>query len=290
MKKRSLLPTDRTYSSMFSACAETGPKSTKILDKLREEIERRNVHLEKISTNALMAALAACGYHDDTWDVYDHMIKMNMSPDSYTFTSLLLATSHDKMGGFETAKRVWSEMRVHVHPDLHCFNVLLQCIRDCGISPNVLERVDEENRTITLKLDLVNFSDGSSICQDKPVTVELCVNGVASFPLGDGYKLNVHVGHVVGRRGLRGSTFRWLETEDIELLLSLLKKLQLPPRPMTFHLLAHLSLDASFLVREMVKLKRKKVKPDSQFVVAAIRRQALLGNLPGAKVHVMCRD
>jgi pentatricopeptide repeat protein len=268
---------------MFSACARAGPKSTEILKKLRDEIERRNVHLEKISTNALMAALAACGFHDDTWDIYNGMIERAVNPDPQTFTSLLVATTHDKVGGFEAAQRAWSEMSIP--PDLHCFNVLLQCIRDCGIDPSILERVDKEKRTIDLKLDLVNFEDGGSlICQDEAVSIRLHVSGVAGFALGDGSTLKVYVGQVLGR-GVRGPTIRWLETEDIEKLLSFLKKLQLPPEVMTFNLLAQLTFDVSFLVREMAKLKRRKVRPDSQFVVTAIKKQALLGNLPGAKVH-----
>ena len=287
MKKRSLLPTDHTYSAMFSACAKAGPKSTEILKKLREEIERRNVHLDIISTNALLAALAACGCRDDTWDIYNSMIKRGVSPDPQTFTSLLVASTHDKVGGFEAAQRAWLEMSVH--PDLHCFNVLLQCIRDCGISPSILGRVDEEKRTIALKLDLVNFDDsGSSFCQDEAVIIKLHVSGVADFALGDGSRLRVYVGQVAGkaRGGVRGPAIRWLETEDVEKLLSLLKKLQLPPEVRTFNLLVQLTFDASFLMREMAKLKRRKVRPDSQFVVTAIKQQALLGNLPGAKVLI----
>ena len=285
MKKCALLPTDYTYSSMFSACAEAGPKSTKILNKLQEEIERRNASLDRVSTNALMAALAACGFHDDTWDVYNSMIKRNVNPDPQTFTHLLLATTHDDVGGLEAAQRVWSEM--NVVPDLYCFNVLLQCIRDCGINPEMLERVNEENRTIALKLDLVDFDNsGSLVCQDEAVTIKLRVSGVAEFPLGGDNKLKVHVGHVMGRRGVRGATVRWLEREDVEILLSLLKELELRPEAMTFHLLAQLTFDVSFLMREMAALKRRKIRPDSLFVVTAIKRQALLGNLTGAKVHV----
>ena len=287
MKKRSLFPTDHTYSGMFSACAKAGPKATEILKKLQEEIERRNVHLDTISTNALLAALAACGFHDNTWDIYESMIKRGVNPDPQTFTSLLVASTHDKVGGFKAAQRAWSEMCVH--PDLHCFNVLLKCIRDCGIIPSILERVDKEKKTITLKLDLVNFDDnGSSFCQDEAAIVKLDVSGVASFALGEGSSLKVYVGQVTGkeRGGLRGPAIRWLENEDVEKLLSLLKKLQLPPEVRTFNLLAQLTFDASFLMREMAKLKRRKVRPDSQFMVTAIKQQALLGNLPGAKVSI----
>ena len=270
MKKRSLLPTEHTYASMFGACAEAGRKSTEILKKLREEIERRNVVLDIIPTNALLAALAACGLHDDVRDVYDNMIKRNMVSDIMTFTSLLLATTHYKEAGFEAAQRVWSEMTMS--PDLHCFNVLLRCIRDCSISS--LEGVGEGKRTVILKLDQVK-------------STKLHMSGVASFSLGDGGKLKVHVGYVVRKGRVKGPAIRWLETEDVEVLLSYLEKLQLQPDIRLFHLLAQLTLDLSFLMGELTKLEGK-VFPDNKFVVAAIKKQAHIGNLTGAKVHYLC--
>ena len=287
MKKRSLLPTDHTYSSMFAACAEAGHKSSDILDKVQDEIERRSVLLNSISTNALITALAACGRHDDARDIYANMVNKSMNPDPHTFSSLLLAAAHNKEGGFEAGQRAWSEMIASgIQPDLHCFNVLLQCVRDSGISPNVLERVGEEKRSITLKLNYDD--DGSAVCQDDSITIKLHVSGVAGFSLGDGSKLMVHLGHVEGKaRGVRGPTIRWLETEDIEMLFTLLKKLKLQPEIITFHILAHLSFDPSLLMREMAKLKRRGVIPDSRFMVAAIKMQALLGNLTGAKVCVV---
>ena len=283
MKKRSLLPTDHTYSSMFAACAEAGPKSSKILDKLQDEVERRNVLLNSISSNALITALAACGRHDDAGGIYTDMLNKHMTPDPHTFSSLLLAAAHNKEDGFEAGQRAWSEMIASgVQPDLHCFNVLLQCVRDGGIGPAVLERVSEENRSVALKLNLDFADDDSIMSRDDSVNIELCVSGVATFTLGQGNRLRVYLGHVEGKR--RGPTIRWLEAEDIKMLFALLKELKLRPEIRTFHLLAHLTFEPSFLMREMAKLKRR-VIPDGRFMVAAIKMQALLGNLSGAKVH-----
>ena len=268
MKKRSILPTDYTYSSMFGACAEAGPKSTKVLKQLREEIERRNVVLDSISTNALMTALIACGFHDDARDVYDNHVKSNVTSDIQMFTVLLSATLHDKEGGFEAAQRVWSEMPVS--PDVHCFSMLLQCIRNCTISS--LEEVDEEKRTIVLKFDQPNYT-------------RLHVSGVAPFSLGDGSKMKVYVGYVVRKGKARGPTIRWLETEDVEVLLSYLEKLQLQPDIRTFHLLAQLTFDLALLMSKMTKLKGKVVL-DNKFVVAAIKQQAMIRNITTVKVHV----
>ena len=279
MKKRSLLPTDHTYSSLFAACAEYGPKSSRIVDKVQDEIERRSILLNNISLNALITALASCGRHDDALGVYSDMIKRNMNPDLHTFGSLLLAAANDKEGGFEVAQRMWSEMIASgLNPDLHCFNVLLQCVRDSGISHILPDKV-KERRTVDLNLDLNSTDGDSSRLQCDSTSVEIYVSGTANFTLGQESRFKVHLGQVQGRR--KSPPLRWLEVEDIEMLFSLFKKLRVRPEIRTFHLLAHLSLNPSPLFTEMGK---RKVHPDSQFMVAAIKMQSLLGNLAGAEV------
>jgi len=69
LKKRRLLPTDRTYSSMFAACGSAGPQAFEILGKVRSEMERREVPLNTITANALMSALAMCGQHQEATQV-----------------------------------------------------------------------------------------------------------------------------------------------------------------------------------------------------------------------------
>lgn len=281
MKKRSILPTDHTYSSLFASCAEVGPKASTVLDKVQEEVERRSVLLNNVSTNALITALASCGRHDDAMGIYLEMINRKMMPDLHTFGSLLLAASNNDSNGFEVAQRVWLEMIASgLDPDLHCFNILLQCLRDGGVSSTIVERVEEKRRAalnVALNLDETftpsRFHGGVK-------DIDLWVNGAVSFTLGQGSRLRVHLGHVEGRRQL--SPLRWLEEEDVELFFSLFKKLRLRPDIRTFHLLAHLCLDPS---RLMKKMNRRKVLPDSRFMVAAIKMQASLGNVTGAKVN-----
>ena len=280
MKKRSLLPSDHTYSSLFAACAEAGPKASTILDKVQDEIERRSVMLNNISTNALITALASCGRHDDALGIYSDMFKRNMNPDLHTFGALLLVAAGDRDGGFEVAQRVWSEIIASgMNPDLHCFNVLLQCVRGSGVNHSNTESVNER-RSVSVTANLDFTADNLANQRHDLTNIELRVTGVTNFTLGQGSRLKVHLGHVEGRR--KEPPLRWLEVEDVELLFALFKSLKLRPEIRTFHLLAHLCLDPSLLVRKMGK---RKILPDSRFVVAAIKMQAQLGNLAGAKVH-----
>ncbi len=135
MKKRSLLPTDHTYSSMFAACGAAGIEGALVLDKVRAEMERRNVRPNIIVTNSLISALALCGRHEEAMEVYLDMSKVSSVPDLYTFGGLLLALSKDKSSGLDVAKRVWSEMLASsLRVDLYSYNMALQVLRDGGVA------------------------------------------------------------------------------------------------------------------------------------------------------------
>ncbi len=54
---------------MFAACGAAGPGGYAILDKVRTEMERRDIPLNTITSNALMSALALCGKDQDAIQV-----------------------------------------------------------------------------------------------------------------------------------------------------------------------------------------------------------------------------
>lgn len=140
MKKRGLLPTDHTYSSMFAACGAAGVKGAAVLDKVRAEMERRGICPNIIVTNSLISALALCGKHEEAMQVYLDMSKVSSEPDLCTFGGLLLALSKDRSSGLHVAKRVWSEMLVSgLKADLYSYNMALQVLRDGGVASDEKE-------------------------------------------------------------------------------------------------------------------------------------------------------
>lgn len=285
MKKRRLLPTDRTYTSLFNACAEAGPKSLVYLEKIQAEIERRSIHLNLIASNALIAALASCEQHENAFQVYLDMLKMNVSPDIQTFGSLLAAASKDLERGLEKAQRVWSEMLASsFSPDLYSYNLLLRCLRDAGIPENMKQpaMVEKgipkitESRLRILTSKQSTRTDMSSTGRDKGENSSVEIIGriestaVVHFILSPGHKLTLYI----DPKGLR-----WVN--EVEVIAALKQaKTRLDIR--TFHLLASLVVDSEYLLQKIAT--RRGVEPDSRFMVAAIRMQAQLRNIEGAKV------
>lgn len=307
MKKRALLPTPHTYSSMFGACGMAGPSAVGILDKVREEMERRDVCPDTIVTNSLISALAHCGKHDEAMQVYlDMTSKTHSDPDVRTFGALLLAVGKDKVRGLEVAQRVWSEMLASgIQVDLYSYNMLLQVLRDGGLegvvkedSPltntygkplrrviplvdtNILQKQETNakknaGKNSTTKLNWVSKSTASK-------TV-VYVRGQVEFQLSEGLSVVLNVGST----GLdtppdTHPETRWLEKSSIENIMASLKHSRLKPDVRTFHLLVHLTLDPVHLV---VSMKERKISPDSQFMRAAITQQAKkFKNLHSAKV------
>ena len=294
LKKRALLPTDHTYSSMFGACGAAGPGGAAVLDKVRAEMERRNVCANTIVNNAMISALALCGRVEEAMQAYVDMAKTHSEPDLCTFGALLLTVGKDKTRGMGVARRVWSEMTASkLSPDLHSYNMMLQVLRDAGLEGVV----DEEGRVLNaygklLKRTIPHVDTetlwgvgGVSVEEERKkersdgVKRELYVRGRVEFELSEGRVLVLHVGSLKQDGPL---TTRWLEQHSIETLFSALKQSRLKPDIRTFQLLMHLTLDPAHL---LVTMRERKVAADSKLMVAAVTQQAThFHSLQGAKV------
>ena len=130
MKKRAILPTDHTYTSMFTACAKAGPRSLTYLTRVQDEVERRGFELNLISTNALLSALVSCGQLDAAFEIYQDRRDKGQPVDVSTIGALLLGSSQDTEQGLWRTEKLWGEMaELKLSPDLHCYNLTLSCLR-----------------------------------------------------------------------------------------------------------------------------------------------------------------
>ena len=150
MKKCAVLPTERTYSSLFHGCAVAGKKSLRIFDKIVAEMERRNITASTITSNVMIQALALCEEPDRALEVYESMIFSHTPIDLHTFSALLMAAmGKTNDNGLKMAVGIWNEIRrSDMTPDIYCYNLLLECLKDCSYLDSWVERVskDEENQ------------------------------------------------------------------------------------------------------------------------------------------------
>lgn len=314
MKKRSLLPTDHTYSSMYAACGGAGEAGSPILDKVRGEMERRDVRPNTIVSNSLMAALALCGRQEEAMQVYLQMSSTYLEPDLCTFGALLLAVGKDRTRGLGVAMRVWSEMTASaLTPDLYSYNMLLQVLRDAGLEGVVNEGVANEGvagepmkrpvprvpiAILQGKVGVVPKAGDVGVAPeagDVGVAMEgveewsagdeasenyLFVKKKIEFKISESHMLVLHVG---GASPDATPTTRWLEKRSVEDLFAAMKLCHVKPDIHTFQLLVHLTLDPAHL---LVTMRERGVELDSKFMAAAITQQAKhLNNLQGAKVR-----
>ncbi len=291
MKKHGLVPTDHTYTSMLSACAEAGTKANEILTKVESEIERRGVRLNTIATNAHINALASCRQQEHALKAYLDMIKTGTTPDLHTYSSLLQASAKDRVEGMVIAQRVWEEMIATGHqPDLYNFNLLLQCLRDAGLEGTRTNDCEEVIRVPAVKVPSDfqrNAADSSSQDKVRLSSPSINVKQTGSFEvfLSKTDILTVNLGSVA-TKGISSSSIRWLDRFGIEILFESLKTLNLKPDIRMFHLLLQLMLSPNEVLS---RSQEYGVKPDARALVTAIRVQAKLGNMAGAKVSgYMC--
>ena len=233
-------------------------------------MERRNVALNGIATNAHLSAMASCNLHDEAFEAYDKMRAQRLSPDLHTFGTLLQAASKDVQGGLEKAQAVWSELstRRDVVPDVLCYNLLLLCMREAGIPSSMRKPLPEEREDGTTKATRTR-----KVVSSPPRGVlAASAKEVATFALPSGHKIHL----CLGKWGER-----WLTAEDTLGLLAAVKKAGLEPDVKTFSLLVGLSLDTECVLKAM---EEAGVTPDRKFWIATIRSLALRGNLQGARV------
>ena len=154
MKKCALLPTDRTYSSLFHGCAVAGSKSLKIFDKIVAEMERHSVTPGTITSNAMIRALALCEEPERALEVYESMTSSHTPVDLHTFSALFMAAmAKTNDNGLIITVSVWNQLRKHMTPDIYCYNLLLECLRNCTYLDMWLEGISK-NESIRL-LDVV---------------------------------------------------------------------------------------------------------------------------------------
>lgn len=155
MKQRSLRVTGPTYTALFNACANS-PFPEFALQKainLRKTMIQKGVHPNEINYNAMVKAFGRCGDMKTAFELVDEMKATKLPMKVQTINHLLQVCCSDKEYGFRHALLVWHNMhRRNISPDVYSFNLMLRCVRDCGIgdmktTQHVIARILSESRS-----------------------------------------------------------------------------------------------------------------------------------------------
>ena len=194
---------------MFGACARVGPEALDTLNKIMAEIERREVSLNTQSFNAQLSALVHCGKIDKAFELFSEPSARAPQSSIETFGTLLLAAAKDRTDGMRRGIVIWNELTKHFVPNLHCYNTLLLCLRDAGISDDMIQ-----SSTHVASLSDINGNNFENI--------SISANQETSFKLSekDGKDFNLRVfiyrGHVrfIGSESL-SNFIQSMNTNDI---------------------------------------------------------------------------
>lgn len=136
MKQRGLKVTGATYTGLFNACSNT----PWLQDGLNKANHLRQIMLEKgyepnaSNYNAMIKAFGRGGDIATAFSLVDEMQMKRLPVDVQTYNFVLQACVSDPDLGFRHALLVWHKMlRRRIIPDIYSFNLMLRCVRDCGI-------------------------------------------------------------------------------------------------------------------------------------------------------------
>lgn len=136
IKRRGLKIHASAYTGLFNACAN----SPWLEDGLQRAQHLRDIILETkyepndSNYNAMIKAFGRCGDLDTAFALVDEMAQKKLKVDDATINFLLQACISDKDAGFRHALLVWRKFVDHkIRPNLYSYNLMLRCIRDCGM-------------------------------------------------------------------------------------------------------------------------------------------------------------
>lgn len=125
---------DPMYTVMFNACANCPfpQMGLQYAKKLQTRMLLQGVQPNYITFNAMIKAFAMLGDINMAFCLADEAAKLNVTDN--LLSSLLMACISDKEAGFRHAVLVWRKFnRMGIKPSVRDYNLLLRCVRECGI-------------------------------------------------------------------------------------------------------------------------------------------------------------
>ncbi|KAJ3661805.1 hypothetical protein Zmor_006187 [Zophobas morio] len=306
MKKRDLKITAGTYTALFNACANSPWPE----DGLSRAKHLRNIMIEKMyepnatNYNAMIKAFGRCGDLTVAFALVDEMMIKKIPIKDDTLNFLLQACVQDKEAGFRHALLVWRKsIEKNIPPSLYTYNLMLRCIRDCGIG-DVEVMQDTVNTLLQNKSSNVKFLPESSTNRkliqhsstDEGVVNKDCKN--AEIPnnavVNSSFDLDVcrpnlmaklpHLGNIVSFSEVTRAEDRLLLVGGCKGFFNNMVEHKCAPDIKTFTQLLNCLPGSVAAELELEKIMRKfDVKPDIDFFNMLIKKRSMRFDYDGGK-------
>ncbi|KAF5307034.1 hypothetical protein FQR65_LT07177 [Abscondita terminalis] len=177
MKRRALDVTPGTYTALFNACANSPWPTTDGLVRAKHLLEsmREKMYVPNITNyNAMIKSFGHCGDLNLAFSLVDEMSARKLSIREDTLNFLLHACISDKEAGFRHALLVWRKfIEKRISPSVYTFNLMLRCIRDCGLGELAVTNdvIKKLLSTPVQKVPLLTTATNESFLKDSQLTL-----------------------------------------------------------------------------------------------------------------------
>lgn len=324
MKRRGLNVMGGTYTALFNACANSPWPTT---DGLTRAQKLRDIMIEKGHTpnvttcNAMIKAFGRGGDMSTAFLIVDEMLAKKYVIKDDTINFLIQACITDNEAGFRHALLVWRKLiEKKIQPSVYTFNLLLRCIRDCGlgdaeVTQDVINRlvsgdknilisdsarkfVNSKDKDLIDKPDHLNENNESS---NKQLDVsESTVTQVTNFEVSatsddfsiEKYKPNLladtpHLGNIISLSEVKTPEDRLFLVGGYKGFLETMDQYKCIPDIKTLTQLLDCIPNTSTAENGLLNfIKEYKLKPDIDFFNMLMKKRSMRRNYAGAKVKM----
>ncbi|ERL90759.1 hypothetical protein D910_08106 [Dendroctonus ponderosae] len=264
MKKRALTVTAGTYTALFNACSNSPWPADGLAraNQLYGIMQEKGYTPNDTNYNAMIKAFGRCGDLQMAFALVDQMREAKLPLRDDTVSFLLQSCISDKEAGFRHALLVWRKLtEKRVKPTIYSFNLLLRCVRDCGLgdleaTKQVMEKLLNVERA---QLALVSGADQTALIAkgtDGDVS-DLRPNLLAAVP---------HLGSVLSISEVKNPEDRLLLLGGCQGFIETMLLHKCAPDIKTFTLLLDSLPKTTAAEKELiVTMKKLNIRPDVDF-------------------------
>ncbi|XP_055603442.1 pentatricopeptide repeat-containing protein 1, mitochondrial [Uranotaenia lowii] len=294
MKQHGLKVTGGTYTSLFNACANSpflGDGLEKV-NRLREIMIEKGYEPNESNYNAMIKAYGRCGDLKTAFQLVDQMIAKKLSVGTDTFNFLLQACISDTEFGFRHALLVWHKMhRMKSLPDIYSFNLLLRCVRDCGMgdletTEQVIEQIlySSEGAPALLKNSEQKMIESGDNEQEKEIELIPSNNLYASEGVPNLLSRKPHLGSLVRLSEVKKPEDRLLLLGGTSSILQEMEQLKIRPEIKTMTELLDVVPSTHVAEKQVLTTIRKLgIKCDIDFFNILIKKRSMRFDYEGAR-------